>query len=402
MRFLPAEVVMGIVLCVGMLSAASRAQGPTPPNWWVDQNVCPNPPDPQAIQGSIGNPFCSFQQAISSGDVQSGHTVWVIGWDAEGTVTPYMGPDNMNLTIQNKAIHLRCRSSEAGKCVIDIDPNNPGRAFNLGSLTLPGTIIEGFTIRNGRASEGAGILINGPSAANGSYPTIRGNVIEGCATTGSGNGAGIKVKGYANPLIEGNVLQNNVAANGGGGGISVEIIGNSNTPPVIVRWNVVKNNTAESGGGIFSASKILIENCVVEDNTATEDAGPDNTGLGGGIAIGEGTADGSVVRGCRVLRNSAGSSGGGIYLAKGGTITVVERSLIAGNSALQFGGGIAVTEAASVRIVNCEISNNTATSNFGGFAVTAGGGDGTLASDTPTYGMRCSVPRVTGTRTMLP
>ncbi len=68
------------------------------------------------------------------------------------------------------------------------------------------SILEGFTIRNGNASFGAGMTMGGSS------PTIIGNIFDGNTQGAGGFGAGIGGN-VASPLVERNVFRNNSCDN---------------------------------------------------------------------------------------------------------------------------------------------------------------------------------------------
>lgn len=137
------------------------------------------------------------------------------------------------------------------------------------------TVIDGFTIRNGRALRGGGINCVSSS------PTIRNNIITGNnarSTTYYGQGAGIYVSG-GSPTIESNRIESNIADSTSGiylyayGGA---IYCSGGSPKI--SGNVMVNNTASSGGGIYCTSSLTsptITNNTIADNTVTN--------LGGGI-----------------------------------------------------------------------------------------------------------------------
>src|SRR5262245_40429582 len=76
----------------------------------------------------------------------------------------YTGGNNKNLDFHGKRVVLR---SEGGARACVIDCEGAGRAFYFHSGETPATVIDGFTIRNGRMLRGGGILCLGSS------PTVR-------------------------------------------------------------------------------------------------------------------------------------------------------------------------------------------------------------------------------------
>jgi len=94
--------------------------------------------------------------------------------------------------------------------------------------------IDGFTIRNGRASNGGGIFCEYSS------PTISNNTIT--ANTASSSGGGIFCA-VASPTIWNNVIAGNSAASGGG-------IRWLSASPTILNNTIAANSASSSGGGM--------------------------------------------------------------------------------------------------------------------------------------------------------
>ncbi len=218
---------------------------------------------------------------------------------------------------------LTLKSTQSRAAVIDAQGLSQG-------LLVYGTnsLVEGFTVRNGRRSFGYG----------GGIEISRTAVVRDCLVTNnwSSSGGGIMVDGEAtNALVEDCTIAGNVATNGPGGGI------------------VLYNN-----------SYARINRCVVTGNLAAT--------YGGGIWIQEG---GSVSN-CQIIRNEAiGEGGGGIYMANEGSTNpaMVVNCVIAGNHAVQYGGGIRSSGPAGTLspVVNCTIVSNVAGNSGGGaFAYT--------------------------------
>jgi hypothetical protein len=132
------------------------------------------------------------------------------------------------------------------------------------------TIVEGFTITGGSSTYGGGIYIGGAS------PTIRGNVIRDNSAS-SGTGGGIRIAGTTSsgelPLIENNVITGNEVM-GSGGGVSV-----------------------------FGAAAVLRDNDIIGNTSRGGD--------GGGIWLNT-LVDGTVITGNRITHNVAGGRGGGL------------------------------------------------------------------------------------------
>ena len=181
------------------------------------------------------------------------------------------------------------------------------------------TVIDGFTITNGSAVDGGGILCNDSS------PTITHNVIT--TNTASAHGAGIYCLN-SSPIIAYNTISTNTMPSTGtvGGGICLR----ASSP--IVKSNLILENTAAWGAGIsFDASC----SAVIANNT--------------------------------IVANSGGSCGG-IYCASG--TTAVKNNIVAFCSS-----GIYVSGSASGVDYNCVYSN--VSYNYSSFA----GGSHDVRSD---------------------
>jgi len=162
-----------------VLGAAAAASATT---WHVDPA---GGADATTIQGGIN--------LAANGDV-----VMV----AQGT---YTGVGNRNINFNGKNITV---VSENGPQATIVDCQNSGLGFQFLSNETTAAVLDGFTITNGTANKGAGVLIDTAS------PTIRYCVITNCSVTGIGGGISVK-KG--DPNIYNNTLDGNSAALGGGG-----------------------------------------------------------------------------------------------------------------------------------------------------------------------------------------
>jgi hypothetical protein len=209
----------------------------------------------------VPDDYATIQAAIDA--VAEGQTVVV----ADGV---WRGEGNRDITFRGKAITVRSENGPQ-RCIIDCQGSTVWDQFHRGFVFSSGegprSILEGFTITNGTASTGAGIL-----CANESSPTIRGNIIQGNRVPDDWDGGGgISCNSGAAPLIVGNIIRDNVCEpGGGGGGIHcyesgiVRIIGNT-----------ILNNTASYGGGIEIAVRggAAVENNLVAGNHAGFAAG---------------------------------------------------------------------------------------------------------------------------------
>lgn len=180
----------------------------------------------------------------------------------------------------------------------------------------PNTVLEGFTIMNGRHAQGiafgGGLYIN--------YGDIQ---VTDCRfiNNSAHNGGGLAVF-FGEPHISNCTFYGNTSTGGFG-----------------------------FGGGIYSVfGNPVIDRCVFIGNTSF--------GIGGGICVRQGSA---IVNCCTFTDNSSDSFGGGIY----GEEMTLRNSLFSRNKSKLDGGGAYIT-AGSSAIENCMFSKNTAGENGGG------------------------------------
>jgi hypothetical protein len=162
-----------------------------------------------------------------------------------------------NINLMGKSITLR---SDLGSAVTVILGNLMARVVTFNSGEGPDTLLEGFTITNGAG----GILCSS------SAPTIRGNIITDNHATDSGGGIRCE---WDDPVIEGNLVSDNTTMGDGGGIASV-----SNSNPLVL-GNVIRGNYCRFyGGGIECIGQPEMINNIIADNTA-------DLGGGGGIDV---------------------------------------------------------------------------------------------------------------------
>jgi putative cofactor-binding repeat protein len=199
-------------------------------------------------------------------------------------------------------------TGERADCAV-IDGGQNGSTVTIIDVGSP-TVLEGFTIRNGRSALGGGIYLEASSS------TITGNVITGNSAiftvSWTGTGGGIHVTSPVSllrrataPVISANIIWGNSAETWGGG---IEIYGDEGS--TIVN-NLIGGNAAADGGGgidVFDSYPTIVNNTIVE-----------NCLQGGGTACEEG--------------------GGGIALTLSGIVEIAN-NVIVGNEAEQGGGGV--------------------------------------------------------------
>jgi len=256
-----------------------------------------------------------------------------------------------------------------------IDGNQAGSVVTFSGTESPACVLSGFSIRNGKAAYGGGVL--GGNSIVHTHARVQNSVITGnkgssgggalCYCDGAiennhihGNRAGLGGGLWlCNGIIRANVISNNEAVGHGGGlsGCGGIIEGNTMFDNLAqngggaledcdgwIRTNTISDNHAHWGGGLSGCEGTVVDN-IIRRNTAVE--------YGGGLY----DCNGSVERN-RILSNSA-DSGGGVDFC-GGTIA---SNLIAGNYAATVGGGVCNCNG---KIVNNTIVGNRASDRGGG------------------------------------
>lgn len=230
-----------------------------------------------------------------------------------------------NINFHGKAITVTSKKGPK-KTVIDGRQKDTVATFTSGEG--PGSVLNGFTLRNGRSGfdtpgfgDGGGIWIRSSS------PTITGNVI---ADNRACTGIGVSIV-FGSPLVQGNTITGNVqqGCSGGTGGGGVGIGGNGAAQLVN---NVISSNFIGSAGGgisLFAAGNPILRDNVISDNTAL--------GQGGGIWI-VNISDAAIIQ--NVITRNTGTQGGGIYwgVPDIGRGPLLVNNTIADNSGTQGSG----------------------------------------------------------------
>jgi hypothetical protein len=196
-------------------------------------------------------------------------------------------------------------------------------------------------------------------------------------------GGGIYIGGNGTVSVTNSAIMSNtvtlVGTSGGGGGVF------NQQATLSLRNTDVMSNTARGvtvgsgvgGGGILLGNTAVMNltNGTVAWNQATGIPGMGSSIQGGGLANVHGAANvhGSTFRGNRASGGINGSlgSGGGIYNARDGRLTLDEESVVADNWADMYGGGIANVDAIAA-IDRTTLSGNTVTGGEDGAAARGG------------------------------
>ena len=341
--------------CLDARELMSRVMYPRELNIFVDDNA-PDDPGPgnplisdPMEDGSPEHPFDSIKKAIDYAVYKD--TVIVLPGE-------YTGNGNYNIDFSKKVITVRSQDG-AGSCIIDCQNNGQGFLFQQKEGNH--SIIDGFTIINGKADKGGGIniLYSNPTILN-------------CILTGNTArwGGGI-YNSSSNPTIKSCSLIGNSADYDGAG------IYNNNTSLIMSDCNLVGNIASNRGGGLYSSqSAVLLENSSFTENSAIHGGGIYNSlsesyfincaftknsveYYGGGIYNNNGDP---VIYECTFTQNYSQRDGAGIYNAKGDSILIY--CDFTGNSAQLNGGGIN-TQNGLTYLAECVFTQNSA-KVFGG------------------------------------
>lgn len=254
--------------------------------------------------------------------------------------------------------------SSGGPGVTFLDGGGSGPVVTFATSEGKDSVLDGFTVRNGRASLGAGISITEAS------PTIRNCVISGNAVTGRyARGGGVLVSGTRSaPVITCTQFLRNTATYSGGGLMSTY----SANP--YLRSNLFEGNQAPYGGaiGVSWSGRLDLGWSQLIANQAS-----DGGGIHAGVPYGN-----VLVRQVWFKGNKAGNHGGGMWVPAG--FADVINSTFDGNQATQggaiaagYGGMVNVastlfvrnitTSALSANLVNAQGSNTSVVNHYNGF-----------------------------------
>ncbi len=328
---------------ISNLDEYRRGYDPTKPRprfWYTNASV-----EASGDGTSRESPFKTAQEAIDS--AASGETVTL----AQGVYLE-------NLVIWNKSIILQSENPFDPAVVANTILDGGGRAT---VVTLEGTqeetcAILGFTVRNGKAYRGGGIL-GSVSLIVRAGARISRNVIT--QNEASYDGGGIAL---CEGVIDHNaILRNSTGMCGGGlercGGViehntiagnsAIEFGGGLYFCDGLIRDNVITGNSSQNAGGGLGGCDGTIEHNSVCSNSAD---------VGGGLDACDGTIQGNMITG-----NAANWNGGGIYYSDG----LIRNNVISGNSAGHYGGGVGGCDGT---LLNNTIAYNSAGQEGGGLA----------------------------------
>jgi hypothetical protein len=266
----------------------------------------------------------------------------------------YSGAGNFNIDFFGKAITVRSIDPNDPNVVADtaVDCGNIARGFQFISGEGQSSILDGLTIRNGKAKYGAGIYCIGSS------PTIRKCIIKDCVATLYGAGLYLK---NSEGEVSSNVITGNEALGndptdgilgGKGGGIYCE-----NCIGVLISENNIYNNTSE-GYVDFSNCPPPPEPCIGDDIPSF---GAGIYLLGGTVFIIDNQISSNMTLGPSI------NSGGGIYLENCLEDTLIESNVFSSNKSGT--GGAICCKSSNGLIINSNIFSGNESSPGSGSSI---------------------------------
>jgi hypothetical protein len=266
--------------------------------------------------------------------------------------------------------------SNTGHAVPDVWGNSYGGGLYLSGsdgATLQGNSITTNTGSTRGRGYGGGLYLD-----RSDHVTLNGNVVMGNTGTrvGNGQGGGLSLYDSNDVTLDGNVISDNVgttSANYDGGGVS--IVGGSY---ITLTGNTIRGNLAGAaaswGGGLYldSVSQVALTGNTIDGNVTTIYGG---LGRGGGLYLEEIVdiilSDNLIIGNAGHFDSSTSSWGGGVYIERGGPITLAN-NVIADNKVTTAGSGLYV-EGAALRLLHTTIARNTG-GDGSGVCVTDDGG----------------------------
>ncbi|MGA1865102.1 MAG: right-handed parallel beta-helix repeat-containing protein, partial [bacterium] len=265
--------------------------------------------------------------------------------DSGDEIIVYPGTYKECINFLGKAITVRSKdpddSSIVNQTIIDGSQSSSVVTFNHGEMS--NSILNGLTIRNGKAIRGGGIFCESSSPS-----IIKCTIKDNRDVT---NGGGICCYDNSLPIIEDCLLSNNNARDYGGG-----IFCDINSSSKIISCEIT-GNSASSGGGIasFTKSSPIIEKCFIENNSCSS--------YGAGIYCSNASPS---IKGSFISINKSSSNGGGIYCVSLSS-PYCENTIISANSAKFSAGGIYCLNS-TISLTNCTVSANSASTSGGIFS----------------------------------
>lgn len=248
-----------------------------------------------------------------------------------------------------------------------IDGGQLGTTVKFANSETAASVLEGFTVRNGKAAVGGGMYINSAS------PTIRNCVISG--NTALDRGAGVAVVNGL-PTFTTCTFSSNVATERGGGAylmVNSDVVFTQCT----FNSNLARNRNGGSNGGAVAAENgadPTFNYCTFNTNKAEPDSGYTGNASGGAVWLGSsGSFEGCVFEAnsasCRYSYEYAylAAEGGAVYAASATIRNCSFTSNLVSDAAYGRGGALWIGSGSV-------ISNNVFVENIAEFCSSAFGG----------------------------
>jgi hypothetical protein len=243
-----------------------------------------------------------------------------------------------NIDFRSKVIAVL---SESGAASTIIDGNAAGSVVTFQSGEDSATVLDGFTITNGNASEGGGVYCNGSS------PTLSNNII----TANSGTWGGGILTSYSSPTVTNCTFSGNSSSNNGGG-----MFNGGTSSPTVTDCIFSNNSSNYGGGGMFNGtSSPMIVNCTFSGNSAPV--------YGGGMYN---YSSSPMVISCSFSGNSAANSGGGMYNDDYSSPMLVSCIFSENSTSSEDGGGMSNHDYSSPALIDCIFFENSSSRHGGG------------------------------------
>jgi hypothetical protein len=312
------------VTCCLFFASDVRAQK----TWHVDVNGTP------LGTGTAGDPYTSVQYALEQASTVDGDTLLVMPGTYD-EVIDFVG----------KAVTVRSNDGPL-TTILRGNPvaNPPASVVTFASGEGPGSVLDGFTVRDGNGTTGGGIYVAD------SDPTLLNCIVRDNQANDGGGAAFVR----AEPTILDCTFSNNVAAqNGGGLYLYLALI----TDPWMERTSVLDNVAGGRGGGIHagtgSNNEIFARDCTISGNDANWD--------GGGLYLVDGY---HWYVDCTIANNTTNLDGGGVWADAVWGLSFTN-CRISGNQASWYGGGI-VSNWGQMGLGGCTVESNHSGLSGGG------------------------------------
>jgi len=233
--------------------------------------------------------------------------------------------------------------SIAGPDSTVIDGEQKGSVITFSGCSDTFSVLDGFTVRNGR-----GTAYQGQRRGGGIYAEVSHEVTSACkllncaiednkagTSLGPGYGGGIYVFNGAFVMRDCTVKDNFATSAAGGlslARVSGHICNNKILSNQATGTHYSQYYSGGDGGGMFlhNCDSLLVENNLIKGNTAGRPEYKYSSPRAGAVFCGEGV---TIIRNNRFVGNGGGVEGGAMYIGSGSEGTVVAHNIFTENSA---------------------------------------------------------------------